>query len=79
MLATYYMLRTMKRADIKKGLDRLRREVDPRFASAIRKIADNLEDILDGPSKGGNARAKNLSKKRRSEIARNAAKIRWSK
>lgn len=30
-----------------------------------------------GASKGGTARAKNLSKKRRSEIAKKAAKARW--
>lgn len=32
-----------------------------------------------GGLKGGPARAKNLSKKKRSEIARKAAKTRWSK
>ena len=32
-----------------------------------------------GASKGGKARAKKLSKKRRSEIAKNAAKVRWRK
>ena len=32
-----------------------------------------------GGKKGGPARAKKLSKKRRSEIARKAAKARWSK
>jgi hypothetical protein len=32
-----------------------------------------------GGLKGGPARAKRLSKKQRSEIAREAAKIRWSK
>jgi hypothetical protein len=32
-----------------------------------------------GASKGGSARAKNLSAKRRSEIARNAVLIRWNK
>ena len=32
-----------------------------------------------GGLKGGKARAKKLSKKRRVEIARNAAKARWSK
>ena len=32
-----------------------------------------------GGLKGGNARAKMLSKQRRKEIARNAAKERWSK
>ena len=30
-----------------------------------------------GASKGGKARAKNLSKKRKSEIAKKAAKARW--
>jgi hypothetical protein len=32
-----------------------------------------------GASKGGKARAANLSKKRRAEIARKAAKTRWGK
>jgi hypothetical protein len=32
-----------------------------------------------GASKGGTARAKNLSAKRRSEIARNAVLARWKK
>ena len=32
-----------------------------------------------GASKGGEARAKKLSKKRRAEIARKAAKARWGK
>ena len=32
-----------------------------------------------GGLKGGKARAKKLSKKRRSEIARNAAQARWAK
>lgn len=73
------MLSRMKRDEIKKSLNRLRTEVDPRFQPEIGNIADSLESLLDGASKGGNARAKKLTKKRRKEIAQKAARARWHK
>jgi len=73
------MLTTMKRDEIKKSLNRLRTEVDPKFQPEIGNIADSLEALLDGAAKGGNARAKKLTKKRRKEIATKAARIRWAK
>lgn len=42
-------------------------------------LADSLTRLMDGASEGGRARAKKLTKKRRKEIATNAAKARWSK
>jgi hypothetical protein len=43
-------------------------------------ISEYLADIgRKGGLKGGKARAKKLSQKRRQEIAKNAAKSRWSK
>ncbi len=45
---------------------------------ALRSQAARLLGLLGG-SKGGKKRAENLSKKRRSEIARQGAKARWNK
>lgn len=73
------MLGRMKRDEIKKSLNRLRTEVDPKFQPEIGNIADSLESLLDGASRGGTARAKKLTKKRRKEIATNAARTRWAK
>jgi len=49
---------------------------------ATGEVEDRVEDNRDPAaaalgSKGGKARANNLSKQRRSEIAKNAAKKRW--
>lgn len=73
------MLGSMKRDEIKQSLNRLRTEVDPKFQSEIGNIADSLESLLGGASKGGTARAKKLTKKRRKEIATSAAEARWAK
>lgn len=68
----------MKQKDkIKADLARLRKS--PTFQPEIGRVADSLERLLDGATKGGEKRAKNLTKKRRKEIASNAAKARWSK
>lgn len=48
-----------------------------RAIPGMEKIADSLTRLMDGASRGGKARAKKLSKKRRIEIARKAANIRW--
>lgn len=67
----------MKQKDkIKADLARLRKS--PNFQPEIGRVADSLERLLDGATKGGTSRAKKLTKKRRSEIASNAAKARWS-
>lgn len=73
------MLGGMKLADIKKSLNRLRTEADPKFQLEIGKIADSLESLLDGAAKGGTSRAQKLTKKRRKEIATKAAQARWTK
>lgn len=57
------------------NLRKLRALKDPDLVN----IADSLERLMDGAAKGGNARAKKLSKKRRVEIATNAANARWAK
>ena len=49
-----------------------RKVVDP----AVSAAASALSKL--GASKGGTARAKNLTAKRRSEIAKKAAKTRWN-
>lgn len=59
----------------RRNLKKLRAIGDP----DITKVADSLERLMDGASKGGAARAKKLTKKRRKEIATNAAKARWAK
>ena len=43
----------------------------------IRRVMQHLSSL--GASKGGRARAAKLSKERRREIARKAARIRWEK
>ncbi len=63
--------------------------------SIVDQVADDVEPVEEpakpeknpaavalgrlGGKKGGPARAKKLSKERRSEIARKAAKVRWSR
>lgn len=64
---------------VRKAIQRLRDDTDPRYATELNKIADSFERLIDGGAKGGAARAKKLSKKRRSEIARKAANARWKK
>lgn len=44
-----------------------------------KKLAAAVELGRRGGLKGGNARAAKLSAKRRKEIARNAAQVRWAK
>lgn len=72
-------LPAMKKQQTLENLNRLRLESDPRFREEVTAIADSLERLLEGASKGGRQRAKTLTKKRRSEIARNAANARWNK
>lgn len=72
-------LLSMERKEIIKQLRELRTKSDPRFREALTTVADGLEKLLTDTAKGGAARAKKLSKKRRSEIARKAAKARWAK
>lgn len=71
------MVTTYKEA--KDAVAKLRTDVAPEFQPEMSKLADLLDDLLDGAAKGGRARAKKLSKKRRKEIAVNAAKVRWGK
>lgn len=59
------------------GLNRLRVESDPKFRADLTAIADSLQGLLESTAKGGNARAKKLTKKRRKEIATKAANARW--
>lgn len=66
-----------KTQKLKAQLNRLRTEVEPKFQEDMRAVADCLEALLDGASKGGTVRTKRLSKKRRQEIASKAAKARW--
>lgn len=68
-----------KTQQLRKQIDRLRTDVDPKFQPELSKIADELDKMLDGPRKGGAVRAKRLSKKRRKEIAVQAARARWDK
>ena len=67
------------RAAVKK----LRTKTDPKFSKEMDDIADSLDGLINAASlmgqRGGEARAKKLSKKRRSEIARKAANARWGK
>lgn len=69
----------MKRKETLERLNKLRTRSDPKFRKELTAIADSLQGLLDEASSGGKARAKKLSKKRRVEIARNAAKVRWAK
>jgi hypothetical protein len=74
------MLASMnRREEITKNLNRLKTEGDPKFRKELSELAGSLQELLDSTAKGGRARARKLSKKRRSEIARNAARARWSK
>lgn len=70
--------------EAKKSIARLRKNVAPEFQEDINKVADSLEELVESAAvglgrQGGTVRARNLSKKRRSEIARTAAKARWGK
>lgn len=69
----------MKRKETLEQLNRLRTQSDPKFRKELTAIADSLQELLDENAAGGTARAKKLSKKRRVEIARNAANARWGK
>ena len=60
-------------------IDRLRTETDPKFKDDINRLANSLDNLVKGAAEGGRARAKKLTKKRRSEIARKAALARWGK
>ena len=70
-----------------------RKRADP-IQNALRVVEEATGDVLKpaegknphaqalsalGASKGGKARAQTLSKKRRAEIARKAAKARWAR
>lgn len=68
-----------KTQELKEQINRLRTEVDPKFQPEMSAVADSLEAMLDGASKGGTVRAKRLTKKRRKEIATKAANARWGK
>lgn len=69
----------MKRKEILEQLNELRTKSHPKYRAALIEVADGLEKLMSGTAKGGASRAKKLSKKRRVEIARNAANARWSK
>jgi len=74
---------TTKR-EAKQAIARLRKGVAPEFQEDINAIADSLDALIENAAaelgrEGGKARAKKLSKKRRSEIARVAVKARESK
>lgn len=84
MLAATVMLGGMKDTattyqEAKEAVARLRTDVDSKFQPEMSKLADLFDGLLDGAAKGGRARAKKLTKKRRSEIARKAANARWHK
>lgn len=66
-------------ATARRGIALLRSEVDLEKYPEIAGVADSLERLIDGAAKGGTARAKKLTKKRRREIATNAARARWAK
>lgn len=74
---------TTKR-EARQAIARLRKGVAPEFQEDISAIADSLDALAENAAaemgrQGGVARAKKLSKKRRTEIARNAVKIREEK
>jgi hypothetical protein len=74
---------TTKR-EAKQAIARLRKGVEPEFQEDIDLIADSLDALVESAAAGlgrmgGTARAKKLSKKRRSEIARTAVKAREAK
>jgi hypothetical protein len=58
-------------------LDQIIAKHDPKSIKG--KDAKKVASGLRGGSKGGHARAKNLTAKRRTAIAKKAAKTRWSK
>ena len=58
-------------------LDQIIAKHDPESIEG--KDAKKVASGLRGGSKGGHARAKNLTAKKRSAIAKKAAKARWSK
>lgn len=58
-------------------LDQLIAKHDPKSVKG--KDAKKVASGLRGGSKGGHARAKNLTAKKRSAIAKKAAKARWGK
>ena len=74
---------TTKR-EAKQAIVRLREGVAPEFHEDINAIADALDALVENAAaemgrQGGEMRAKKLCKKRRSEIARNAAQAREMK
>lgn len=71
------MVTTYKEA--KDAVAKLRTDVAPGLQSEMSKLADLFDGLLDGAAKGGRARAKKLTKKRRKEIATKAANARWGK
>ena len=72
-----------------------KRDANEIAKAIVDQVADDVEPVKEpaepqknpaavalgrlGGKKGGPARAEKLSKKRRSEIARKAAKVRWSR
>lgn len=74
---------TTKR-EAKQAIARLRKGVGPEFQEDVNKLADSLDALVESAAAGlgrmgGTARAKKLSKKRRSEIARAAVRAREDK
>lgn len=74
---------TTKR-EAKQAVARLKRGVAPEFQDDINKLAECLNGLIEDAAAemgrmGGTARAKKLSKKRRSEIARAAVRAREEK
>lgn len=72
------------KSEAKKAIARLRKGVAPEFQEDISKVADSLDALVENAAAemgrlGGTARAKKLSKQRRSEIARAAVKAREEK
>lgn len=59
------------------GIRRLRSEIDLEKYPEIEGVADSLERLVNGAARGGNSRAKKLTKKRKKEIATTAAAARW--
>lgn len=74
---------TTKR-EAKQAVTELRRAAPPEFKDHINAVADCMNGLIENAAAelgrmGGTARAKKLSKKRRSEIARTAVKAREEK
>lgn len=55
------------------------RAIRIKLATVEEMIRDAPERVVGGKARGGFARAATLSPERRTEIAKNAAKIRWGK